>query len=243
MLKLYKHFKKGLLVFMAIVCNNNAYAAISLDRTRIVFNGGDKNLPLNITNDNKQLPYLAQSWIDNEKGEKLATGPLVVTPPVQRLNPGEKSIVLLTATPDITKLPQDRETVYYFNLREIPPKSDKANVLQIALHTRIKLFYRPAALKNDSGKVWQKDIILNKVDGGYEIENPTPYYVTIIGIGNNEAEIKAGKFEAIMLSPKSTETVKSAHFSNPRVSWIDDFGGRPIVTFNCSGNRCTTEND
>ncbi len=30
-------------------------------------------------------------------------------------------------------LPQDRETVYYFNLREIPPKSNKPNTLQIAL--------------------------------------------------------------------------------------------------------------
>ncbi|MGT3194634.1 fimbrial biogenesis chaperone, partial [Yersinia enterocolitica] len=85
----------------------------------------------------------AQAWIENEKHEKITTGPIVVTPPVQRLEPGEKSMVRLSSTPEINKLPQDRESLFYFNLREIPPKSEKANVLQIALQTKIKLFYRP----------------------------------------------------------------------------------------------------
>jgi P pilus assembly chaperone PapD len=48
--------------------------------------------------------------------------------------------VKVQALPAAKSLPQDRETVYYFNLREIPPRSDKANTLQIALQTRIKLF-------------------------------------------------------------------------------------------------------
>ncbi len=43
-------------------------------------------------------------------------------------------------------LPQDRESLFYFNLREIPPRSDKPNSLQLALQTRIKFFYRPQSL-------------------------------------------------------------------------------------------------
>ncbi|MEX6226452.1 fimbria/pilus periplasmic chaperone [Providencia hangzhouensis] len=38
--------------------------------------------------------------------------------------------------PTINELPQDRESLFYFNLREVPPKSDKDNVLQIALQTQ-----------------------------------------------------------------------------------------------------------
>lgn len=63
--------------------------------------------------------------------------------------------------PDINKLPADRESVFYFNVREIPPKSNKPNTLQIALQTRIKLFWRPKALENTSMKSpWQHKVTL-----------------------------------------------------------------------------------
>lgn len=57
---------------MAVACLSAvpaAQAAISLDRTRAIFNGGEKSMTLNVANDNKQLPYLAQAWIENEKQE------------------------------------------------------------------------------------------------------------------------------------------------------------------------------
>ncbi|MDM3762337.1 fimbria/pilus periplasmic chaperone, partial [Proteus mirabilis] len=77
-----------------------------------------------------------------EPGEKIET-PLIVLPPSQRIAPGHKSQVKVQSLPDIAQLPLDRESVFYFNLSEIPPRSDNPNVLQIALETRIKLFYRP----------------------------------------------------------------------------------------------------
>ncbi len=109
-------------------------------------------MTLDISNDNKQLPYLAQAWIENENQEKIIAGPVIATPPVQRLEPGAKSMVRLSTTPDISKLPQDRESLFYFNLREIPPRSEKANVLQIALQTKIKLFIARQQLKPDQMK-------------------------------------------------------------------------------------------
>lgn len=47
-----------------------AQAAIALDRTRVVFNGGDRSASLGISNENKQLPYLAQGWIEDAQGKK-----------------------------------------------------------------------------------------------------------------------------------------------------------------------------
>lgn len=227
---------------MAVACLGMipvAQAAISLDRTRAIFNGDEKSITLNIANDNKQLPYLAQAWLENAQQEKITTGPLVVTPPVQRLEPGAKSMVRVAASPDISKLPQDRESLFYFNLREIPPKSEKANVLQIALQTKIKLFYRPAAIKAKPNAEWQDQLILNKTSGGYRIENPTPYYVTVIGLGGSEKEAKEGRFEAVMLAPKSEQTVKANSHASPWLSYINDYGGRPVLQFQCSGPRCT----
>ncbi|KAE9666517.1 fimbrial biogenesis chaperone [Escherichia coli] len=239
MLKMNAAVKKTL---MAVACLSSlpaAQAAISLDRTRAVFDGGEKSMTLNIANDNKQLPYLAQAWIENEKQEKITTGPIVVTPPVQRLEPGAKSMVRLSSTPDISQLPQDRESLFYFNLREIPPKSDKANVLQIALQTKIKLFYRPKAIEAQPNAVWQDQLVLNKTRGGYRIENPTSYYVTVIGLGNSEQQAKEGVFEAVMLAPKSSQTVKGGSYATPYLSYINDYGGRPVLKFTCRGDRCT----
>lgn len=40
--------------------------------------------------------------------------------------------------------------MFWFNLREIPPRNDKPNVLTLALQTRLKIFWRPASIKVDA---------------------------------------------------------------------------------------------
>ncbi|EDA9948454.1 fimbria/pilus periplasmic chaperone [Salmonella enterica subsp. enterica] len=217
---------------------STVHAAVSLDRTRAVFNGDSKSISLNISNENKQIPYLAQAWLEDATEKKITTGPLVVTPPVQRLEPGTKSMVRVMAAPGAASLPQDRESLFYFNLREIPPKSDKPNVLQIALQTRIKLFYRPEGIVQAPGAVWQDKLVLHPQSGGYRIENPTAYYITIIGIGGTAEQAEKGKFDTVMVSPKSSVSVKSETWATPYLTYINDYGGRPTLRFGCSGNRC-----
>lgn len=50
-----------------------AQAALSLDRTRIIFNGDQKSITLNVSNNSNLLPYLAQAWMDNIEGKKVQT--------------------------------------------------------------------------------------------------------------------------------------------------------------------------
>ncbi|MCV5920354.1 fimbria/pilus periplasmic chaperone, partial [Escherichia coli] len=73
--------------------------------------------------------------------------PFIITPPLFKLDPEKNNILRIV---NITHgLPQDRESVYWVNVKAIPSKSDDSenkNVLQIAVRTRIKLFYRPAGL-------------------------------------------------------------------------------------------------
>ncbi len=73
-------------------------AAVTLDRTRAVFDGASQSISLNISNDNQQQPYLAQSWLEDEQQNKMLTGPLIITPPVQRLEPAAKGIIRVKAT-------------------------------------------------------------------------------------------------------------------------------------------------
>lgn len=222
-----------------ILLSGQVQAAISLDRTRVIFDAEDTSMTLNISNENKQLPYLAQAWLEDVSGQKMTTGPLVVTPPLQRLEPGKQSLIRIQSVGAEKLLRQDQESLFWFSLREIPPKSEKPNVLQIALQTRVKLFYRPAAIKAKPGEVWQEKLVLHPITGGYRIENPTPYYITIIGMGNSKKSAETAPFESVMLSPKSSGTVKTAHFSTPNLTFINDYGGRPVLSFICSNDRCT----
>lgn len=229
-------------LFCALTAQS-AFAAIALDRTRVVYDGSQKSLSLSISNENKQLPYLAQGWIEDAQGNKI-TSPLTVLPPVQRIEPGAKSQVKVQGLPAAKSLPQDRESLFYFNLREIPPRSDKPNTLQIALQTRIKLFYRPAALIRPAGEMgapWQEKITLTKQGGSYVVNNPTPYFVTLVDASSSVKGKPAEGFEPLMVEPKGQGSLTvnaGALGDSPVLTYINDYGGRPQLKFSCSGNSC-----
>lgn len=214
-----------------------AESAIALDRTRAIFNAGEKNLILNITNDNPKEPYLAQAWLEDAQGNKL-TNYLAVTPPLQRVEPGAKSVIRISALPSSASLPQDRESVFYFSVREVPPRSERSNVLQLALQTRIKLFYRPASITPERFSRHDDRLILHKVSGGFRVENPTPYYMTLLGIISKGSRSVEKNFAPVMIAPMSSETVKSSVSSHPQIITINDFGGKPILPFHCEGTVC-----
>ncbi|MEQ4655417.1 fimbria/pilus periplasmic chaperone [Providencia rettgeri] len=222
-----------------------AEAAVSLDRTRIIFDGENKSISLNITNNNKQLPYLAQGWIENEESKKI-TSPLIVLPPIQRLEPGKSSQIKIESLPEIKNLPQDRESLFYFNMREIPPKSDKPNTLQIALQTKIKLFYRPETITpQKNSKPWQEKLQLEKKGDTIFIKNPTPYYVTIINAASN-ANTDAKDFNPIMIAPFGEENIgmtNSQLGNTPVITYINDYGGRPQLSFICKNTVCSVAQD
>lgn len=216
-----------------------AQAAVTLDRTRIIFDGGQPSINITIRNDNPEIPYLAQSWLEDASGQKLATGPIIATPPIQRMEPQKMSIVRLSTTPSASQLSQDRESLFYYNLREIPPKSEETGVLQIALQSRVKLFYRPTSLVEQSKNNWEKQVTLTPVSGGYQIDNPTGFHLTVIGLGNSKKQSEESDFDAVMISPKSTLKIKSANFSTPYLTYINDFGGKPSLAFRCQAAKCT----
>lgn len=239
------HLLKPAVITTALLASlvaQQTQAAIALDRTRVIFDGSQNSVSLNISNQNKQLPYLAQGWIEDEQGNKILS-PLTVLPPVQRIEPGKPSQVKIQALPAAKLLPKDRETVFYFNLREIPPKSTKANTLQIALQTRIKLFYRPEAIAMDRNAAPpQEQLTMIRRGDQYVVSNPTPYYVTLVDASNQKDGVGVKGFEPMMVPPKGTLplTVSAASLgSSPVLTYINDYGGRPQLSFSCSGNTCT----
>ncbi|UIL53204.1 fimbria/pilus periplasmic chaperone [Pantoea agglomerans] len=238
-IKILSSLMAGLLLGCAVMPQANA--AIALDRTRVIFDGGKNSTSLNISNKNKELPYLAQGWIEDANGNKIDS-PLIVLPPLQRLDPSAKSQVKIQSLPAINLLAQDKETLYYFNLREIPPRTNKANTLQIALQTRIKLFYRPATLIKTSAEminVWKDKITLTREGNKYRINNNTPYFFNVAAVGNGSKDL--AEIKPLTIAPQSSETlsVSADQMGNsPDITFINDYGGRPKLHFRCSGSTC-----
>ncbi len=242
-MKLNTRLTSQAFALLALALSQSANAAVGLDRTRVIFDGGKDATSVNITNNNTQLPYLAQGWIEDEAGKKI-TSPLIVLPPVQRLEPGKQSQVKVQALPAAKSLPQDRETVYYFNLREIPPRSDKSNTLQIALQTRIKLFYRPQAItpsQQDLSNPWQQKLTLTRDGDHYRVNNPTPYYVTLVDARSSKDGKTVAGFVPVMVPPKGTLALgpTARELGNtPYLAYVNDYGGRPLMPFTCTGSTC-----
>lgn len=219
------------------------YSALTVDRSRLIFNEGDKSISLNVTNRNEKDPYLAQGWMENGEEKKL-TGPLMVLPPVQRVEAGSKTMVRIQALPDVSELPKDRESVFYFNLREIPPKTDKKNVLTLALQTRLKVFWRPAALKVDpmaDSVPGAASLTLTRQGDRYQVYNPTPYYFSFVELRSSLSGRGLDKFEPVMVSPGGRETLApsiSAAGTTPVLMFVNDYGSQRLLPFTCSGSTC-----
>lgn len=227
------------IVGATVMVSASAYSAVTLDRTRIIFPGSEKSINVTISNDNPEEAYLAQSWIEDLQGNKLTKGAILATPPLQRIEPSSNSLVRLSTTPELSKLPQDRESVFYFNLREVPPKSTDGNTLQIALQSRVKLFYRPSSILAESETKWAHKVTLTKTAKGYSINNTTPFNFTVIGLGNSKTEAEHNAFDVVMVPPKSTQDVISPTLSTPYLTYINDYGGKPTLAFRCQGSVCS----
>ncbi|RKS85119.1 P pilus assembly chaperone PapD [Orbus hercynius] len=237
-----RHFLLASTLIAGSVISLSALSAISLDRTRVVFDGSQKSVSINIANKNKQLPYLAQGWIENSEGKKI-TSPFVVLPPIQRIEPDKASQVRIEALPEVKNLPQDRESIFYFNLREIPPKSDKPNVLQLALQSKIKMFYRPAAIvEQGNDTIPAQKLVMIKQGDSVMLKNPTPFYITITNGASSKSALNKVNMNAAMIAPfaeTKLDIKASALGSKPVLTYINDYGGRPDLTFQCQGNTCS----
>lgn len=64
--------------------------------------------------------------------------PVVVVPPILKLDAAKTAVLRFIYSG--TGLPQDKETLLWINVQEIPPAPKQENVLQVAVRTRIKLF-------------------------------------------------------------------------------------------------------
>ena len=199
----------ALLVFCLFI--PAAQANVIISGTRVIFPAKDGEVTVRLTNDNT-TPALIEAWIDrgdaHSTPDKVDT-PFLITPPLFRMEPHKDQSLRIIATP--ANLPADRESLFWLNVLEIPPKPTGKqfvgkNLLQLAIRSRLKLFYRPAQLPGDPNKA-AADLTWKAVpDGpGYalEVKNSSAYHITIVKLSLDVLG-KPYTAEAGMVDPMGT---------------------------------------
>lgn len=215
------------LAITGLMAFGQARAAVHVQATRVVYSGDDASASVALRN-NSTLPYLVQTWLDTGDASSMPENlPMTLTPPLMRLAPGEEAVV--RAIYSGSGLPQDKESLFWINIQEIPPASSATNALQIAIRTRIKLFYRPSQLKMSLDEAARS--LKWHMDGpSLIIRNPSPLHITFAYIQNRQA----GKAEAAsaidMIKPGETLAVPARGLDLGKsgqlaFGYINDYGG------------------
>ncbi|CAI0914570.1 fimbrial biogenesis chaperone [Serratia liquefaciens] len=195
-----------------------AQAGVVVGATRLVYDGDKKESSLNVNNPDA-LPYLIQSWVEPQEGSS-EKAPFILTPPLFRLDAGRQNVLRVVRVGGA--LPEDRESLYWLNVKTIPSTERRDNTLQIAVKTRIKLIYRPAGLKglpdDEAGQLtWRRQ------GARLAVSNPTPFYMNFQSVKVNGQEVK----DATYVAPHASATFTLPAAAGSVVSWrvINDFGG------------------
>lgn len=188
----YQRLRRALLPLCLALSLPAAEAALTINATRVI-HASDANSSSVVVANPTNRTFAVQTWVNTQADDTLTAVPLVPTPVLFRLDPGKNQLVQINRLPN--DLPQDRESLFFFNVQEIPQQEASGqNHLNIAMRTRIKLFYRPSQLKGlpqDSVKhlnwsLQQRDKNLYLV-----VDNPTPFHFTfdqleVSGAGQSE---------------------------------------------------------
>ncbi|EKM0377433.1 molecular chaperone [Cronobacter turicensis] len=211
--------RANIFLLLILLVNNATAGGIVVGGTRVIYEGNKKEAALSIKNNSAASPFLLQSWVDN--GDGKTRGPFMVTPPLFRIESEEDHELRIAKT---GSLPEDRESLFYLNIRAIPPSSPEAvNTLKLVVKTRIKLFYRPQALVVDAQTAYQQ-LKFHLAEGHLLAENPTPFYMVFDSLKVGATRIQS----ADMLAPFASQRFALPTKETGRVvSWrvINDYGG------------------
>ncbi|ELW1646799.1 fimbrial chaperone [Enterobacter oligotrophicus] len=227
----FKMCMTALIFSAAFAVSHSALADIVISGTRVIYPASAKDVTVKMENRGNK-PLLVQTWLDdgrdstNPQELKL---PFIVTPPVSRVDPAKGQTVRITWLGQ--SLPQDRETMYWFNVLEVPPKTkgaDAQNMLQLAFRTRIKMFFRPDNLKGDASTA-ASQLKWSQQASSLVARNDSPYYVSVAKI-----EVSAGgkpiEIEPHVVAPFATQSYEMKNAGSAQVkkltyTSINDFGG------------------
>ncbi|EPF69933.1 fimbrial biogenesis chaperone [Acinetobacter rudis] len=213
-------------VFLITTCfMSQSNAAIQAQASRVIYDASAKAATLSLKN-NADKPYMVQSWLEAGKTTNGDTKvPFVVTPPLVKIEPQKESTLRFIYSG--TGLATDRESQFWINIQEIPPKPEEENILQLAVRTKIKLFYRPKQVNVQLEDAIKK--VRWSVQGNsLKLENNSPLFITIgdLRLGSQTGPIT--QMQVDMVAPYESITVLSNLPANTKTiayTYLNEYGG------------------
>ena len=213
--------RHGYLLSTLLLVAATAHAGVIINGTRLVYQGDKKESSLGLSNPDA-TDYLVQSWVDSG-GKNLAKAPFLITPPLFRLDAKEDNVLRVVRTGG--NLPEDRESLYWLNIKAIPSSKqvEGVNTLQIAIKTRIKLIYRPAGLKSQQPQELSHQLTWRRNGNQLQVTNPTSYVINF-----NEISLGGKKIENVsyVLPGESMNFTLPAGANSTSINYkvINDYG-------------------
>ncbi|MFN1513909.1 fimbrial biogenesis chaperone [Vibrio owensii] len=184
-------FFRFCVVFITLISGFAAHANIVMTGSRIIYPEGEPFVNVYLKNKSKNV-FMVQSWFENEDGTKANQNevPFVVLPPLAKIEP-QRGQTLRIIKGIEKALPQDQESVFYFNFLQIPSNAAIAEVaassnkIVVTVKHKVKLFYRPKQVINYN-RNWEKDFqvqLINYQDGIAKVRlvNKQPLHVSLSG--------------------------------------------------------------
>ncbi|HBV4841646.1 TPA: molecular chaperone [Klebsiella aerogenes] len=196
-----------------------AQAGVIIGGTRVIYDGNKKEASISVKNPDS-TPYLIQSWVEMQNGG-TEKAPFIITPPLYRLDKDQQNVerILLAGS-----APQDKESLYWLNIKAIPSAPKKDNTLQIAVKTRIKIIYRPTSLKGTIPEDVVSNLSWKRNGNQLQVTNPTKYVMNF-----NDISVSGKKLEDVTyVLPGMTAsfTLPSGVTGGPVIfRVINDYGG------------------
>ncbi len=130
-------------------------------------------------NRSDKLPYLAYSWPKMKKGRKA----MIFWSPCRRYNSGTESNNAGTDSKASLdhKIPGDRETLFFYNMREIPPAPEKTATMPFC-KSPFRVVSRCSAtgcITQESRRKGRTAVTGHQQGNQLTLKNPTAYYLTI----------------------------------------------------------------
>jgi len=227
-----------------LTCASPAFAGIQIAGTRVIYPESQTEVTVRVRNDNGGARLL-QAWVDD--GDSSATAesskaPFLITPPISRIDPNKGQALRLVRT-GAAALPSDRESVFWLNVLEIPPRpknADQENLLQFAVRTRMKIFYRPTHLQGSPAEA-HKAVTWSLSQHGdrqmLKCDNASAFSVSFASIVPSEKEDLLT--DGGMCPAKGSAEFEVKSFVQPNaqvvVNVINDYGGVDRRTANLEG--------
>ncbi|MBE3175121.1 molecular chaperone [Enterobacter cloacae complex sp. P29RS] len=189
----------------SIFISNIASSSVILKGNRIIYSADAKDKVVEFSN-NGDTPMLVQVWLDKNNPDSTpdtADAPFIVTPQIFRINALNGHALRLKFTGQTQPLPQDRESVFWFNYLQYPAikSSDLAqNRLALIVKSRLKVFYRPPGLRGDASQALTQ-LQVQRKGNMLTLQNPTPWHISLRNALLTRGEKSTAVGQSVMIPP------------------------------------------